>query len=1256
MATLVLSTVGAALGAPFGPLGVALGRAAGGLLGNALDNRLLGEDVEGPRLGDVSLTLAEEGTPIPRAYGTVRASGHLIWATRFEERASEERQGGKGRGPTTTTYSYFGNAAYALCEGPIAMVRRVWADARELDLTEVEMRVHRGTEDQLPDPLILAKQGGDAPAYRGTAYVVFERLPLDAFGNRLPQLSFEIVRAFNPVAARTRAVTIIPGASEYAYAPYLVTDSRRRGETTALNRHVLHAGTDWEAAIDELTALCPNLRAVSLVVAWFGDDLDCARCKVRPGVETQVRSGASEVWRVAGRSRATAHLVSRHDDGPAYGGTPSDEAVVAAIADLKARGLEVFLYPFLLMDVPPDNELADPYGRDRQSAYPWRGRMSCSPAPGRPGTVDGTAAAREAVAAFVGDTDAPNYAAFVQHCAELCLRAGGVDGFVIGSEMRGLTTLRDGDDRFPFVEALRQIATAAKATLGPGTAITYAADWSEYFGHQPDDGSGDVFFHLDPLWADPAIDAVGIDNYLPIADFRDEDGLDGGPDGLFSPHDVDGLERQVAGGERLDWYYADEADRRARRRTPIADGAHGKPWVFAPKAIATWWSERHYERRGGVELPTSTAWVPRSKPVWFTELGAPAADKAANQPNVFPDPKSSESAYPHFSSGARDDLAQHAFLEAQMRYWADPANMPANASGESMLPEGRTFLWTWDARPIPAFPTREDVWSDGGNWNTGHWLNGRFSGGPLAALLAAVLNDHGVRQHDTRDVEGWATGLLLTNPADARSAIARILAQHGIGTTERDGRLILASRTRRRRAPEPIDVLAVAPDAPEIATTRSAESTVPTEIVVAHRDPMRDHGTASQRVRLPAARSVHREAIDTSLVLEADEAAGLAERILRARSEPRDAMEVRLPWSEAALRPGDLVSVQGGPAMVIEELVDGRERTLTLSTAPDPAAPRARAATRSSVTAPVVRAGPPLAIPLDLPPIPPDASTPVVAAWQRPWQPLAVLARREGAGFAEIGTIDRPALVGRLASPLAPGPVGPVDRVNVIDVAEATRGFESLPERAVLDGANAIAIRSEDGWEVLQFMHADEVEPDRWHLSHLLRARLGTEHAMLAGAPPGADLVALDGAPLAVAPGTLAPRDGERWIVGPLGSALDGGRFAEIAPPLEGEARRPRSPVHLRARVEGGGALALSWVRRGRVDADAWEPADIPLGEAFERYVVNVERDGARETFEVDEPRLLYAGPLTEPLSISVAQLGSSFGPGHAATITVNPS
>jgi hypothetical protein len=64
---------------------------------------------------------------------------------------------------------------------------------------------------------------------------------------------------------------------------------------------------------------------------------------------------------------------------------------------------------------------------------------------------------------------------------------------------------------------------------------------------------------------------------------------------------------------------------------------------------------------------------------WLDEIGAPAIDKGSNEPNVFFDPKSSESAAPYFSNGERDDLIQRRFLEAHLNYWPDTANNPPSS-------------------------------------------------------------------------------------------------------------------------------------------------------------------------------------------------------------------------------------------------------------------------------------------------------------------------------------------------------------------------------------------------------------------------------------------------------------------------------------------------------------------------------------------------------------------------------------------------
>ena len=1254
MATMILSTVGAAVGGLFGGPGAALGRAAGGLIGNAIDRAVLGDDaVEGPRLEDVSITSVGEGTAIPRAYGTVRTAGHLIWATRFEEVSSTERQGGKGGGGGTevTRYSYLGNAAYALCEGPIASVRRVWADGAELDLTEVEMRVYRGTEDQLPDPLIEAKQGGNAPAFRGTAFVVFERLPLERFGNRLPQLSFEVVRAVNTLAPRIRAITVIPGSTEHGYSPEAVSRTLRPGETQPRNRHVLHARSDWTASIDELTALCPNLRSVSLVVAWFGDSLDAARCRIEPRVETrELGFGASAEWRVGSKTRATARLVSRRDGRPSYGGTPSDASVVDAIRDLRARGLRVYLYPFVLMDVPEGNGLPDPYGGAEQPAHPWRGRITASPAPGRPGTPDRTHAAQGVVDAFVGQGSAGNYAAFVDHYARLCAQAGGVDGFVIGSEMRGLTQLRS-DRGFPFVDALRAIAQRSKTVLGAQTLVTYAADWSEYFGYHPADGSGDVYFHLDPLWADSAIDAVGIDNYLPIADWRDADRRGGSPDGMQSPYDRVALRNGVAGGERFDWYYASDGDRADRRRTPITDGMHNKPWVFRPKDIDGWWSNWHVERRGGVEIGGPTAWRPRRKPIIFTELGAPAVDKAANGPNVFPDPKSSENAVPPFSSGARDDLAQHAFLSA---------HLDLMEGDDAPVTPDDAFVWTWDARPIPAFPVRTDVWADGPNWSVGHWVNGRLSGGSLADLLAAVMRDHGVSGFSTEAVEGWATGLLIADPSSARRAIEPILETHGIEVVERDGVAVFRSPDHAAEI-YALPAIAAVPDEPEIVRRRSTEEVVPGEVTLAYRDPMRHHAVSSIRARGPGGGPRSAIAIGTKLTLEEAHANGLAHGFLRRAREERESIEIDAPWSAIDARVGDHVSHPelGQRACRIEAIEDGATRRMTLRLPHEPALAPPPPPQATQPASPTVWSGAPAALAVDLPLIPERDSGALVAGWMRPFAPLAVLKNTAG-GLEYAGTITRPCGIGTLVSPLPPGPVAVPDRQNRLQLEMPGRALETASRLALLNGANALAVECAVGWEVLQFETADEVAPERWELRGLLRARLGTEHAMVTGASAGAPAVLLDGAPL-----WLDDLDPERggaieWRIGREGAPFSGDRFTSVAGQLGIEALRPLAPVHVRGRIDTQGALHLSWVRRGRRDADGWLAEDIPLGEEREAYEVRVGSASVARTIRTDAPRatipatdLGLNGLAGAPLTISVAQVGR-IGPGHAATITID--
>ena len=84
-------------------------------------------------------------------------------------------------------------------------------------------------------------------------------------------------------------------------------------------------------------------------------------------------------------------------------------------------------------------------------------------------------------------------------------------------------------------------------------------------------------FRLDPLWAHPDIDAIGIDYYPPISDWRDgSDHLDAGI--ARSAYDLDYLCDRLGAGEAFDWYYADAADRAAQNPSLRSlTGSIGKP-------------------------------------------------------------------------------------------------------------------------------------------------------------------------------------------------------------------------------------------------------------------------------------------------------------------------------------------------------------------------------------------------------------------------------------------------------------------------------------------------------------------------------------------------------------------------------------------------------------------------------------------------------------------------------------------------------
>lgn len=1263
----------------------AVTRVATSLATSAISSLFAGDRVIGPTLDQLYVLQSTEGSPMPIVFGRARIGGQVIWADQPKENRQQVQSGGKG-GPSTSERKYTLNFAVGLCEGSIDGIGRIWADGELLDTKQSNFRTYLGSEDQLADSLIQVVEGvSQTPNFKGLAYLVFEDFPLTDFGNRIPQLSFEVFRSpgeqveQTSLRQRLKGVTLIPASGEFSYATETVLADEGPGVTRSENSNNSVGGADIIAALDNLERDLPACNTVSVVVSWFGDDLRCGSCQLRPGVETKNKITIGQQWQVNGVSRDDAHLVSYIDDRPAFGGTPSDASILQTITELKSRGFRVIFYSFILMDIPVASGLPDPYGAAEQAVFPWRGRITCHPAIGQPASPDKSAAILTQVDEFFGQAGIADFQAgaetvsytgteewsfrrMILHYANLCKLAGGVDGFLIGSELPGLTRLRSSQDQYPVVEKLRELA-ADVDTILPATDISYAADWTEYFGHQPQDGSGDVYFHLDALWADPAVDFIGIDWYVPLSDWRD--GL-----GHFDATNYDTiydplyLQGNIEGGEGYDWYYASLADRNAQTRTAITDGTFGKDWVFRYKDIKNWWRQSHFNRPGGVEIATATAWVPESKPIWFTETGCPAVDKGSNQPNVFYDPKSSESFLPYFSSGQRNDLIQRLYCEAMLDYWQtdSPQNLISSVYGEPMVEPNNIQFWTWDARPFPDFPARTEIWSDGDNWQLGHWLNGRVGFSSLEAIIKDICQKANITDFSTISLEGIVTGYVIKGGVTLRQAITPLSDCYGFDLSDSFGSLVFSM-----------------PGLTSVQTNWNADSFIKDSnnstlqyllddaeqlasgVQIRFADDENSYQPAEAKVQLGDAIVDNLVSFSIPLVADTPAMKKLANEVLARSHNRASGLKITLPPSQLAYEVGDVV--QFDPGFVtgrwqIDRIEEQGSRELLLSSVTSQSVITTSGSNPGNNVGNIVLPPSfPALVVLDIPLLPGESERlgPRVAAFAKPW--AGDVQVKVGSDQRSRAILTRAAAIGTVAVSLpAGGFTGRFDLATELVISILGVNLLSVQESELLAGGNSLAVQHQDGsWEVLQYQ-LTELQPDgSWVLSKLLRGQSGTENVLSQPIDAGARVVLLDGSTVSASINEYELGAELSWSGAYVGQPFSVNEHTNVVEFYTDQSRLPRKPVHLKVR-EMSGDYVVSWIRRTRIGGDNWNSPDVPLAESQEQYSFSLFVAGVAVLSEVvNEPeRIISAAEMLGcfpegipgVLDIAVAQISAEAGSG----------
>jgi hypothetical protein len=1131
-------------------------------VGTALLQRALTPDTvtktEGARLANSQITGAAEGAAVAEVYHKIRVGGQLIWTTTFREEvvATETVQGGKG-GPRQiteeTNYLYYASFAIGItrAEGDV-LLGTVYFDGAAINLADITYRFYDGNPTQLADPKIESVEGAEnTPAYRGLCYIVFEELLLTNYGNRLPAVTVEVTRLVpdtNPDSLRNnlRSVCMIPASGEFALATEVVTKEDGDGNSTPVNIHTPDGTVNVVKSLDVLEYEAPNVDSVSLVVAWFGSSIDATVCTVKPKVETSTAVTEPVQWRVSDRTRATADVVPADTFGnPIYGGTPSDLSVRQTMQDIKARGMRAVFYPFILMD---------------SEGFPWRGRIE-----GNGANLVGTAtpahfgAWNGEVVPYSGPTEW-TLRRMILHYARLMadiLVSG--DAFLVGTEMVGLT-----NTYASWGTKLVDLIADVRSILPAGVKVSYAADWSEYKGAV-----------LSAVWA--SADFVGIDNYLPLTDWRDGDEI----------YNIDEFMAGIEGGEYWDYYYLDFEDREDRVQTPITDA------IYRQKDIRSWSIANH---------PT--------KPIWFTEFGCPALDKGANQPNVFYDPKSTESFFPYFSSGLRNDAVQRLYLEAMLKYWGDdgfvdPANM---------------FVWTWDARPYPSFPALTDVWSDGDNWFLGHWITGRVNSLTLDRLVRLIMHRAGFTDADIdvtslRDSGVQVEGFGIFEVMTSRAILENLMTAYLFDVFE-DGdvfRFVMCYTSDTVSVD--LDDLIRADGGDDYEKSRVQDTDLPDRTKVSYLDAFRDYASASVDGHTVTGYSQRVNEFSSMSVMQTGTAKALADTLTQERWIAKNGVKFSLPLNFLRVQPGDTIplTIDGVTRKYrVERIVTGDQLDIEgvgYSAAIYKPNYFPEAVAKATIpTAP----GSPLMVFADIPladETSPALWSPRVVATQNPWPGGVNIYEDDDDGGNRLNLrIDVPAKVGVTVNDLPTGMTGVWDRGNDLTVRlfNPASTLVSASELAVLNGANTLAVLTPSGdWEILQYRTATLNLDGTYTLRTLLRGSLGTEGFMGSPTPAGSRIIAFDPTRWSTLAGSSALMNTVMGLrVGPIGIDPSDGRYRDVDVTPRGVALRPYAPVHLTQVKEAGGDITLSWTRRTRFGGDDWGYDDVPLNETSERYDV----------------------------------------------------
>jgi hypothetical protein len=466
-------------------------------------------------------------------------------------------------------------------------------------------------------------------------------------------------------------------------------------------------------------------------------------------------------------------------------------------------------------------------------------------------------------------------------------------------------------------------------------------------------------------------------------------------------------------------------------------------------------------------------------------------------------------------------------------------------------------------------------------------------------------------------------------------------------------------------------------EAPGVQLTISHEmdTQLPREVRVKYLDVTREYDDGDQPATRQNTDSIHIRDVELPIVLNAVEAAGMAEVLLYLYWLERRDVQFKLPPSYRALEPADVITITGewGEYSLrltgVHLLSDGRLECSAKYNAPAIYTPTAVGAEGESTGQVIALDGPSLYALLDVPLMRDEDDMPgfpaAMSGYTTGW-PGGIIFQSpdDGQTWEDVQGFTGPVPIGYARDTIGAGRTDIIDTANRLQVGMVAGELESVSQLTMFAGANHFAYGAHGRWEIIGAANCVLQGDGSYILSDFLRGRFGTEQYMTTHVA-GDQLVLLtdgDMGFVAVQSSSIGSARSYRGIT--AGRTIDDD--ADRSFTYSGVNLECLSPVYLNGnRHPTTNDWTLTAIRRGRV-SPAWRDlVDVPLGEASESYEWDIFSDGTYTTLK----RTLASSTLTvgyasalqvtdfgsnqSTLHLKIYQLSASVGRGYPLTTSI---